>query len=72
MDETRHTPISGAPVPIGSAAAMLNVAVETLRRWDREGKITSIRTPGGQRRFQISEIERLKAGESVDTEAVES
>lgn len=72
MDKTRHTTISGAPVRIGSAAAMLNVAVETLRRWEREGKITSIRTPGGQRRFQISEIERLKACESVDTEAVES
>lgn len=41
---------------------MLGVSVETIRRWDREGLITSHRTPGGQRRFTREEIERVKAG----------
>jgi excisionase family DNA binding protein len=72
MDKTRHTQLIGAPVPIGTAAAMLNVAVETLRRWETEGKITSTRTPGGQRRFALDEIERVKNGEPAEpAEAVQ-
>ncbi|WP_041596179.1 IS607 family transposase [Halothece sp. PCC 7418] len=39
------------------ASKQLGVSVSTLRRWDKEGKIKSIRTPGGQRRFSISEYE---------------
>ena len=39
------------------AAESLGVSVSTLRRWDSEGKIKSIRTPGGQRRFCIEEYE---------------
>ncbi|MBC6477747.1 MAG: helix-turn-helix domain-containing protein [Hormoscilla sp. GM7CHS1pb] len=32
------------------AANLLGVHPESLRRWEREGKITSYRTPGGQLR----------------------
>lgn len=39
------------------ASQRLGVAISTLRRWDKEGKIKSIRTPGGQRRFCIEEYE---------------
>ena len=39
------------------AAESLGVSISTLRRWDSEGKIKSIRTPGGQRRFCIEEYE---------------
>lgn len=46
-------------LPIGEAARILGVSVETLRRWDRAGSIGSIRTIGGQRRFRRSEIEAL-------------
>ena len=48
---------------IGEAAKILGVSIETLRRWDRAGKLNSIRTPGGQRRFALSEIERVRRGE---------
>jgi molybdopterin-binding protein len=44
---------------IGEAAAMLGVRVETLRRWEREGRLASTRTPGGQRRVPASEVARL-------------
>ncbi|MDJ0650979.1 MAG: IS607 family transposase [Xenococcaceae cyanobacterium MO_188.B19] len=40
------------------ASQRLGVAISTLRRWDKEGKIRSIRTPGGQRRFCIEEYEK--------------
>jgi molybdopterin-binding protein len=44
---------------IGEAAAMLSVRVETLRRWEREGKLTTKRTSGGQRLVPASEVARL-------------
>ena len=44
---------------IGEAAAMLSVRVETLRRWEREGKLTTTRTTGGQRLVPASEVARL-------------
>ena len=40
-------------VSIGEAAKILGVSVSTLRRWDREGKITSTRTEGNQRRYDL-------------------
>ena len=42
---------------IGEAARVLGVAVDTLRRWERKGKITATRTLGGQRRFARSDVE---------------
>lgn len=46
---------------IGEAANLLGVRVETLRRWEREGKIESSRTAGGQRRISAWEVARLLA-----------
>jgi molybdopterin-binding protein len=44
---------------IGEAAEMLGTRVETLRRWERDGKLATVRTSGGQRRVPSSEIARL-------------
>lgn len=42
---------------IGNAAKWLGVSVQTLRRWEREGKLTPAeRTPGGQRRYDPSQL----------------
>ena len=43
----------------GDAARELGVAVETLRRWEREGRIAAVRTAGGHRRFHRADIERM-------------
>jgi len=43
-------------VTIGKAAKILGVSVMTLRRWDEEGRLVSIRTEGGHRRYDISAI----------------
>lgn len=48
-------------VPIGEAARIFGVTVATVRRWEREGKISAERTPGGQRRFNRAEIERARS-----------
>lgn len=41
------------------AAEFLNVAVSTIIRWDNEGKIHPLRTPGGHRRFTEEELHRV-------------
>jgi molybdopterin-binding protein len=46
---------------IGEAARALGVRVETLRRWEDEGRLRTIRTAGGQRRIPAAELARLLA-----------
>jgi len=43
-------------ISIGEAAAMLGVSMQTLRRWDKEGKLACERTPAGHRRYLASEV----------------
>lgn len=45
------------------AAKILGVHVSSLRRWESEGKLKAIRTPGGQRRYSLEEVE-ASAGQS--------
>ena len=45
----------------GEAAAELQVSVQTVRRWERQGDLRAVRTPGNQRRFRRSEVEALLA-----------
>lgn len=43
---------------IGKASKMLGLTEQTLRVWEKEGKLKSIRTNGGHRRYEESEIKR--------------
>jgi molybdopterin-binding protein len=59
---------------LGEAARALDVSVDTLRRWDREGKIATTRDEGNRRRVPAGEIDRLrshperhKAGDALST-----
>lgn len=44
---------------VGQAAEMLGVSVETLRRWEVDGRLRMDRSEGGQRLVPIDEITRL-------------
>src|SRR5512144_3282025 len=46
---------------IGEAARLIGVRVETLRAWERAGKLSTERTPGGQRLVPQAEVARLLA-----------
>ena len=48
-------------VRVGLAAEMLGVSVETLRRWESDGRLRLQRSPGGQRLVPIEEVTRLLA-----------
>ncbi|MCE5360959.1 MAG: IS607 family transposase [Acidithiobacillus sp.] len=44
-------------VSIREAAEFLGVAVQTLRRWEREGRVVPAeRTPGGRRRYDLAKL----------------
>lgn len=46
----------------GEVAALFRVDPKTVTRWAAAGRIGSIRTPGGQRRFWESEVLALTQG----------
>lgn len=46
-------------VSIGQAAKELGVSIDTLRRWERQGKITASRTASGHRRYDLAALAGL-------------
>jgi len=46
-------------VPAGEAARSLGISLDTLRRWDRDGRIRVERDHAGRRLVPVSELERL-------------
>lgn len=49
---------------IGEASRALGVSIDTIRRWDRDGKIKTTRDAGNRRVVPAREIERLRGSES--------
>jgi excisionase family DNA binding protein len=49
----------------GEVASLFRVDPKTVTRWAAAGRIGSIRTPGGHRRFRESEVRALLTGEMV-------
>ncbi len=54
----------------GEVATLFRVDPKTVTRWASAGRIGSIRTPGGHRRFRESEVRALLRGEPSDPPAV--
>ena len=46
----------------GEVAMLFRVDPKTVTRWAAAGRISSIRTPGGHRRFRESEVRALLEG----------
>jgi excisionase family DNA binding protein len=56
---TQSAERSSGRLRVGQAAEMLGVSVETLRRWESEGRLRMERSEGGQRLVDIVEVARL-------------
>lgn len=46
---------------VGDAARELSLSPDTIRLYEKQGKLRAMRTRGGQRLFQLSDVKRLKA-----------
>jgi len=46
-------------ISIGEASSYLGVSIDTLRRWEKRGKITSLRSPGGHRYFEKDKLDEV-------------
>jgi molybdopterin-binding protein len=44
------------------AARALGISLDTLRRWDRAGRIKTVRDDGNRRLVPASEVDRLRGG----------
>jgi molybdopterin-binding protein len=56
-------------LPAGEAARRLGISLDTLRRWDREGRIATERDNANRRVVAASEIERLRGAEPREVSA---
>ena len=44
---------------ITEASEILGVSTKTLRRWEKDGKISPFRTPGGHRRYDKEQLLKI-------------
>jgi excisionase family DNA binding protein len=56
MEQMRNSPLG---LSTSQAANALGVSLGTIRRWADMGYLESYRTPGGQRRFSVEQIEQF-------------
>lgn len=56
MDE-RTTTSNRLGLTTSQAAQHLGISLSTVRRWSDQGFLVGYRTPGGQRRFSIEQLD---------------
>ena len=60
-----HPPLESSDwLTLGDASKQLGVSPATLRQWADKGKVRSFRTPGGHRRFNLTEMQSMVATHS--------
>ena len=67
MTTPRHRPESEPLLTPAEVATMFRVDPKTVTRWAKAGKLTSIRTLGGHRRYRESEVRSLLEGNTHAT-----
>jgi molybdopterin-binding protein len=56
-------------VPAAEAARALGISLDTLRRWDRQGRIRTERDSANRRLVPTAELERLRGSQAHDVSA---
>lgn len=69
VDKNDKTPTPGRKLLTpGEVAVSMRVDPKTVTRWAAAGKIRSIRTPGGHRRFYAADVQALLEGKEPPAE----
>jgi excisionase family DNA binding protein len=55
--ELDDIPLEKRFLNVSQAAAYLGVSAASLRLWSDQGKVPVYRTPGGQRRYRVSDLD---------------
>ena len=55
-------PVPEALLTLAEVAVLFRVDPKTVTRWAKAGKLSSIRTLGGHRRYRETEVRRLLRG----------
>ena len=63
---TGRTPDAEPLLTPSEVATLFRVDPKTVTRWAKAGKLSSIRTLGGHRRYRESEVRALLAGRGTD------
>ncbi len=69
MATVRTRPDSEALLTPSEVATLFRVDPKTVTRWAKAGKLASIRTLGGHRRYRESEVRLLLAGNTTENDA---
>jgi excisionase family DNA binding protein len=65
MTTARHRPDTEALLTPSEVATLFRVDPKTVTRWAKAGKLTSIRTLGGHRRYREAEVRSLLDGNTA-------
>lgn len=57
--QSKHPANNADHLRVSEAAALIGVSADTLRRWEKAGRVASFRTPTGHRRFRRDDVEAL-------------
>ena len=60
-----RTPDAEALLTPAEVASMFRVDPKTVTRWAKAGKLTSLRTLGGHRRYRAEEVRGLLGGTEI-------
>ena len=69
MATVRTRPDSEALLTPSEVATLFRVDPKTVTRWAKAGKLASIRTLGGHRRYRESEVRSLLAGNTTENDS---
>jgi excisionase family DNA binding protein len=58
-DDSRSSPVSGRLLRTAEVAALFQVSERAVTDWARKGRLPSVRTPGGHRRYPAEAVEQL-------------
>lgn len=67
MAHVRERPDPEPLLTPSEVAELFRVDPKTVTRWAKAGKLASIRTLGGHRRYRESEVRSLLAGNTTET-----